>query len=131
MPERKLANSIKKDSITYNFNPTLLVNKTITNESIAVATKHTIDKDSVQSMINRYSTTETNGIGYVIIFECFNSYEKKVSAYSVFFDIATKKILLVDYINKHDGNSYNNMKDWSAAAFITIKKLTVLYSDRL
>ena len=131
LPEKKLMKWLKKDSITYNFNPTLLVNKKINNEDIVSPIKHSINKDSLQLFINKYLITEKEGIGYVIIFECFDSYSKSVSAYSVLFDIATKKILLTNYVNNRDGNSYNRISDWNSASFQAIKKLTDLYADKL
>ena len=102
----------------------------INNDNIASPIKHVINKDSLQLCINKYSITEREGIGYVIIFECFDSYAKRVSAYSVFFDIATRKILMAEYVSHRDGNSYNRLSDWNAASFSAIKDLTDLYKDK-
>lgn len=130
LPEKKLKKWINKDTVTYNLNPTMLVNKKINNDDIATAVKHTISKDSIQSFINKYSISEKEGIGYVIIFECFDNSAKRVSAYSVFFDISTKNILTVDYVSDRDSNSFNRLSDWNAAAFVLVKKLTESYEEK-
>jgi hypothetical protein len=127
LPEKKLKKWIDKDTVFYSLNSVMLLNKKINNDDIASPIKHTINKDSLQSFINKYSLTEKEGIGYVIIYECFDSKAKRVSAYSVFFDIATKKILLAEYVSHRDGNSYNRLSDWNPASFATIKSLTENY----
>lgn len=131
LPEKKLKKWIEKDTVVYSLNPVMLLNKKINNDDIASPIKHTINKDSLQLFIDKYSITEKEGIGYVIIYECFDSNSKRVSAYSVFFDIATKKILLSEYVSHRDGNSYNRISDWNPASFETIKSLTNLYLDIL
>jgi len=131
LPEKKLQKWLEKDTITSSLNAVMLVNKKINNDDIASPIKHTISTDSIQKMINKYPITEKRGIGYVIIYECFDSNLKRGSAYSVFFDIATKKVLIVDYVSIHDSNSFNRISDWNPVAFRTIKKLTDLYLDRL
>jgi hypothetical protein len=130
LPEKKLKKWLNKDTVVYSLNPVMLVNKKINNDDIASPIKHTINKDSLQLFINKYSLAEKEGIGYVIIYECFDSNAKRVSAYSVFFDIATKKILLAEYVSHRDGNSYNRLSDWNPASFATIKSLTDLYVDK-
>ena len=130
LSETKLAKWLDKQTVIYNFNPTMIVNKKINNDDIASPIKHTINKDSLQLFINKYALTEKEGIGYVIIYECFDSYTKRVSAYSAFFDIATRKILIVEYVSHRDGNSYNRLSDWSPASFSAIKDLTDLYKEK-
>ena len=124
LSEDKLANWIEKDKVTFNLIPTFNVNKTIHNENIVTAGEHHISKDSLQIMVNKYVIPEQSGIGCVFIFECFNSYTKTASAYFVFFDNPSKRILWSDYASKHDSNSYNRMRDWNAAAFMVLKQLT-------
>lgn len=130
LPENKLQKWVSKENIRYNLNPTMQLNKKIDNEDLSAAMKHTIDKDSIQSFINRYQISEKEGIGYVIIYECFDNSAKKVSAYSAFFDISTKKILMLEYAVKHDHNSFNKILDWNAPAFAVIKELTEKYLSK-
>ncbi len=131
LPEKKLQKWLEKDYIIYNFNPTIQFNKKITNDGISSAFIHKISKDTLQSFINRYSITEKEGIGYVIIYECFDKETKSASAYSVFFDIATKKILLTDYVSKYDNNGFNRIRDWEPLSFKVIYLLSEKYLDRV
>ncbi len=130
LPSKKLEKWIDKDSIIYNYSPTIVVNKGINSEAISAFAKHTINKDSIQSFVNRYQIVEKEGIGYVIIFECFDNASKSVSAYQVFFDVNTKKIITIDYNVSKDGNSYNRISDWNAAAFLALKRLADIYKDK-
>ncbi len=130
LPEKKLQKWMKKDSIFYNFNPTLQLNKKILNEDIASPIKHSIDKVSLQPMIDKYSISQKDGIGFVIIFECFDNASKRVSGYSVFFNTSTKKIIAFDYASNHGNNSFNRLSDWNPVSFGAIKRLTDLYLQR-
>jgi hypothetical protein len=127
LPEKKLQVWLNKDIIIYNLNPTLLLNKKINNEDIASPVKHNIAKDSIQTFIDKYAIIDKEGIGYVIIYECFDNASKRVSAYSVFFDISTRKILVLEHVIVHDHNSFNKLLDWNAPAFSAIKRLTENY----
>jgi hypothetical protein len=129
--DKKLKKRLEKDSIIYNFDPTILLNKKITNDGISSAFIHKICKDSLQSFINRYSITEKEGIGYVIIYECFDKGTKSASAYSVFFDIASRKILMTDYVSRYDSNSFNRIRDWEPLSIKVINLLLEKYSDRI
>ena len=123
LSDEKLGKWIRK-TVTSDFNPTFVINKSMNNENIVTASQQRIPKDSLQDMVNKYVLPDRNGIGYVFIFECLDSYEKAASAYEVFFDISTKKILWSEYESKHDGNSYNRMRDWNATTFMALKALT-------
>ena len=131
LPEKKLAKWLDKENLVFNLVPTVDINKKINNEDIASPIKHDINKDSINSMIKKYVITEKKGIGYVIIFECFDNNTKRVSAYSVFFDIATKNVLLKQYASTRDGNSYNRISDWNVASIKTIKELTELTKNKI
>lgn len=124
LDEKKFAKWMNKSSVKYNLTPTFELNKMIDNDLIVAASPSTISKDSLQGMVNMYRMPEQSGIGCVFIFECFNNSAKTVSAYEVFFDIATKKVLWSQYVSKRDGNSYNRMSDWSATSFMALKELT-------
>ena len=67
----------------------------------------------------------------MVIYECFDEATERVSAYSVYFDIATKKILLIDYAVKHDNNSFNRLTDWNNPAFGVVKLLAEKRLERI
>lgn len=128
--QKKLQNWLGKDKIDWNFDPTIALNKKLKSEDLGTPTKHSISKDSIQSYINEYNLREKEGIGFVINFECFDNAKKTVSAYYTFFDIATKKVLMTDYISSRDGNSYNRVSDWGTAVIINIKNYLPVYNDK-
>ncbi len=90
---------------------------------------HTISKDSIQSYISKYNLSEKEGVGFVVIIECFDNANKKVSGYFTFFDISSKQILKIDYISSKDGNSYNRVSDWGVALVIAFKRYLKLYKE--
>ncbi len=126
--EKKLISWLDKDRVTFDFDPTVALNKKLKSEDLGVATKHTISKDSIQSFIDKYEVKEKEGIGFVVIVECFDNDAKRTSAYFTFFDIATKKILMSDYISSRDGNSYNRVADWGTALILAFKKYLKVYN---
>ena len=127
--EKKLTSSLNKEKVTFNFDPTLTLNKKLNSNDLGAATKHSISKDSIQSFIYDYKLTEKEGIGFVVIIECFDNASKRTSGYFTFFDIATKQVLISDYISSRDGNSYNHVSDWGAALVIAFKKYLKVYKD--
>ena len=112
-----------KHNIPFNTNPTVSGNEKINNGKIVTLEPQKIPADSLPVMIKKYQLTETEGIGSVIIFECFNREANTESAYMVFFDIATRNILYSKYIESRDGNGYNYMGDWKKAALKAIPRL--------
>jgi len=128
--KKKLQNKLNKDNVIWNFEPTLNINKKLNSEDLVTPATYTFMKDSLQSFINAYSITEKEGIGFVINIECFDNAHKKVFAYYTFFDIATKKILMTDYISSWNGNSYNRVLDWGDALVVNIKKYLSVYKDK-
>ena len=46
---------------------------------------------------SNYQVKQQEGIGFVVIVECFEKVTKTSSAYFTFFDIATKKIIMSTY----------------------------------
>lgn len=130
-PEKEMAKLQGKENIVFNFQPTIDVNKKIKNEDIVTPIKHIINKDSLQSLVNRYIIIEKSGIGQVVFFECFDDNSKTVSAYSVFFDISTRKILHVLYSSKYDKNSFNRLSDWNTPSIMVIKELSELLLNKV
>ena len=130
LPQQILQDLLLIDTVTINYNSTLILNKKIVNEDIISPVKYTIEKDSIQNMINKYSNSKQSEIGMVIVFECFDDNTKSVTAYSVYFDSFTKKILKYDYINHFEEKSYNNFKDWKEASLNTIKELSNKYTAK-
>lgn len=129
-PDWRLQRWLEKDTVVFSLDAVMAQNKRIDNDEIVSVIRHEIHKDSIDGMVKRYPITEKEGIGYVIIMECFNNEEKRVSAYGVFFDIASRKILRKDYLNHKDPNSYNRLSDWTHTSIETVRGLLKRYAKR-
>ena len=112
MTSEKLANWYVKDKVVLNFVPTVELAKKIVPETLVTVKKHYIRYDSLQSFINTYDLKEAEGIGLVMIVECFDKNTNRTSGYFTFFDIATKKILLADYIDQKEADGYGLKNFW-------------------
>ena len=110
--EKTLSRWLKKD-VTLDLRYTTSLIDHIKEDEIVSFSQHLIPKDSVQAMISRYQVAQTEGIGLVVILECFNKDKEGVSGYFVWFDIATKKIILSDYrVIKRYANGMGLTKHW-------------------
>jgi len=112
-----------KGNIPFYPIPTESLNAKINNGKIVTNYCQKLLVDSLTAMIKKYELPDKEGIGSVIIFECFNREEKTETAHMVFFDIVTRTILYSKDIESRDGNGYNYMGDWKKAALKTIPRL--------
>ncbi len=129
--EKTLSKWLKKNKVIINQDPTINLNKRLNSDNLGSKKKNILSKDSIQNCINNYSISEKEGLGFVIIYECYDNYSETVSAYYTFFDIATKIVLHCDYFASKDSKSYNRVKDWGAATVIAIKKYVKIYQKNL
>lgn len=112
-----------KGNIPFRTAPTDTLNAKINFGKIAAADLKKIAPDTLSAMIKKYELNEKEGIGSVILLECFNRETKTISAYYVFFDISTRAIIYSKYIESRDGNQYNYMADWKKAALVAMERL--------
>lgn len=117
-----LQRNLKKDIVTLNFDYTLDLIKNINEDGLVVVVKHTIPLDSIQSIVSRYAVKEKEGVGFVVIVECFEKVKEKASAYFTFFDIATKKVLMSDYYVANDADGYGMVNHWGVGLRVTVAK---------
>lgn len=88
--------------ITVYGDPTVVEkrNATASTASMNSAYDAPLSKAEIESMISEYKNgTRKEGVGVVFIVESFNKKEKKGVADVVFFDIATRKVLLAKRMN--------------------------------
>jgi hypothetical protein len=95
--EEKLRNWLYKNVVSFNLKTTEEFIRNENTGDFVTISRPTLPKDSIQKMINVYPVTEKQGIGFLVICECFDNNTNRVSTYFTFFDIATKKVLMVDY----------------------------------
>ncbi len=110
--EGTLQKMFKKEKVKFDFDYTLNIIKTINETELASIIKNTISADSIQTIINNYPIKEKEGIGFVIIVECFEKNKERSTAYFTFFDLATKKVLLSDYFGSNDADGYGLANHW-------------------
>ncbi len=107
--EKYYNNFFKKDTVIMNEEIVNALNFKIKAENILDFMKHSIPKDSLQTIINQYDTKGKTGIGFVQIIECFYRQKKETSVWYVFFDIATKKIIDAYETFNTDADSYHGL----------------------
>lgn len=81
-------------SVQYDFNCTSERNKNVDPDTLVGYEHFTFDINTLQSMINEYTTNVSEGIGLVFVAECLSKLDTKGYYHIVLFDVATKKILL-------------------------------------
>lgn len=79
-------------------------------------------KDSVQNWVRRYEFKEKDGIGYLIFIDCFHKAEKNSALTFVFFDIASKQILLYDKYDKSEADGYGLPHYWAQSVSVTVAR---------
>lgn len=108
--EKDFASYLRKDTVVFTQETVNALNTKIKPESILDAfMKHSISKDSLQSIVNQYDTQGKTGIGFVEIIECFYRQKKETSIWYVFFDISTKKIIDAFETTNPDADSYHGL----------------------
>lgn len=115
MTSDRLLHWYVKDNVTPNFAPTDERAKQIKPQHLVVSIKHYIASDSVQFFINAYKLTEKEGIGLVMIVECFDKESSRTSGYFAFFDIATRKILQLEYVDQKEVDGYGLTNYWGVS----------------
>jgi hypothetical protein len=123
--EKKLEINFRKakGAITFNSIPTETENDKINNGKFVTQVPQKISPDSLSLMVKTYQILEKDGIGSVIIFDCFNREAETVTAHMVFFDISTRTVLYAKNIESEDRNGYNYMADWKAASVKAVNRL--------
>jgi hypothetical protein len=110
--EERLKDNYRKEKVTINFTPTIELAKKLKGENLVTYIKHIINKDSLQQFIGRYTLSEKEGIGLVMIVECFDKKSARTSGYFVWFDISTRKIIKADYVDQKEADGYGMVNYW-------------------
>ena len=117
----------RKDTAIFSFNAINKINQEINPASIVAQEfesrqRYVLPKESLQEMVNKYELTEKEGLGFVCIIESFYKPKNEVSAYFVFFDIATKQILDATRFVNRDADGYGLVRYWGTGLGITFKE---------
>lgn len=120
--QKRLLNWYSKQRVIFQFDPTDEILTSIDNDSIVSSKSWLLNKDDLQDFVNHYQITEKEGIGHVVIVEYFSKESEISSAYFVFFDIATKKILMSDKYMGKEADGYGLVNFWGTAMVNTFAK---------
>lgn len=111
----------RKDNVIYDLKSINELNTKIDVDACMVYNEGTIDKSAVDAMIKNYKAdVKKQGVGVSMVIENFNKTTQMASLYIVFFDIATKKVLVCE---KMTGKAAGiGMKNYWAGTIKTILK---------
>lgn len=121
MSDNYFARKLKTSKVTFDFDYTLQVIRQLNDSNLVSLLKTTIPKDSIQSIVNNYKVKQKEGIGFTIIVECFNKAKEASSAYFIFFDIATKKVIMADYFSTSHADGIGLTKHWGYGFHYTVE----------
>lgn len=119
----KLKQWLNKSNILNDNNHVSDLNKAISAKDLAVRKEAPVEEDSLQRHLKRYTTRQKNGIGHVVVFECFDGTKGRLTAYSLFFDIETKNILLSSWAAFGDLGRANNLSGLKSHAVDIVEYL--------
>lgn len=112
-PEKSLRHHLKNDDVKFSFAYTQSILLELNNEDLVSYFKHEIPQDSIQRILNKYQIDEKEGIGFVVIVECFEKNTETAYAHFVFFDINSKKVIMADHFGfKSDAWAFGMIKFW-------------------
>lgn len=114
-------------SLIPNFDVTNRINTDIDSKNIVSLHEHKIPSDSITKIINTYDLSETSGIGFVIIIECFYKATETASAHYVHFDIATREIIDSYRFTSNKPGGFGLTSFWGYNLYVNTKKYIKKY----
>ncbi|UII20138.1 hypothetical protein [Fulvivirga ligni] len=111
--EKEYYESSFKKEFHFDFEYTLGLIPGLDKDNLVVDSKHVLPRDSVQAIVQCYDLKQEEGLGFVIIAECFNKHTKHPSAYFVWFDIDTREILNANYMSSKEADGYGMVNYWA------------------
>ncbi len=119
--------AFKKDKATNDFSIVEKRNISPDIDKLLVQTENTLSKETIAEIIKAYNPKEaTSGIGACFVMENLIKLEKGSHAtmYIVFFDIATKKVLVCEKADSIAGGfGFKNF--WAKTIFLTLDKFNM------
>ena len=92
-----LKKSFRKDNVIYDFKSINMLNGKIDVDGCMVYNEGKIERTEIDVMVKKYTPdVKKDGIGVSFIIENFNKGTQEATLYVVFFDIATKKVLVCE-----------------------------------
>jgi hypothetical protein len=95
-----LRRTFRKRKVYYDINSVNELNEKIKPDELMSFNETKIEKETIQEMVKRYTGKEKkDGVGLVFIIENFNKNSKTAGMHVTFFDIATKKVLMTEFMS--------------------------------
>jgi hypothetical protein len=122
-----VAKFLKKDKQINDLNSVETLNHEVDPFVLIQQEDYTLEESSLDSMVAKYESVEKNeGIGVVLITEKYDQIQKMASYYIVFFDIASKEILMHDKFSAEPGGA--GVKGyWGNTIYETLKQASGKY----
>ena len=98
-----VAKTFKKDKVDMDFDNTERNNKAVDAKQILTNNDYKLASADAEAVVKGYNTTGKTGLGCVIVLESFSKDKVKGSMYVIFFDQASKKIILSKYMEGKAG----------------------------
>lgn len=116
-----LRKTFRKDNVTYDLKSVNELNQKIDVDACMVYNDGTVTPEDVAACVKKYTAdVKKSGIGVSMVIENFNKMNQMATLYVVFFDIATKKVLVCE---KMSGKCMGiGMKNYWAGAIKAILK---------
>lgn len=111
-----------KTKVTMNGSVTEAINQKYTLADNLIEERYFLEKKNIPTWIKSYNLTETDGLGFVAIMECYDRNKDKASMYFVFFDIASREILANIPFETKEADGGGLEEYWGKAAEFNFKK---------
>ncbi len=96
---------LRKANINFDFSITAKRNASVATDKLVVYDPVFLTLDDIASMVKDYQTADKTGIGLTFIVNLFDYVKGKSVVNVVFFDMASKKILLLETLRGEPGGS--------------------------
>jgi hypothetical protein len=114
--------AFKKDNVYFDIASVNEINIALKEDAMMSPNSYKLDRSEVDGLIRNYKSTEKKeGVGVAFIIESFDKPAVNASAYVVFFDIASKKVLLCEKVQgKPAGIGVRNYWAGAIKAMLTL-----------
>lgn len=117
-----------KENVEYSLDMIENLNSKVSPSNLITTKPPNIDNETIQKIVGSYMPSQKEGIGLVLIVESLDKESSGGTFYVVFFDIATKHILLSEKVfGKAGGFGFRNF--WAKAFFIGLRECEKRYYD--
>jgi hypothetical protein len=91
-----LYKAFKKEKVTFDFTNVERVNKTVNPQKMVSNSEYSISPSEAASVLDKYTPSDISGLGCVFVVESFDKTKALGFIYVIFFNTATKKVILCE-----------------------------------